>query len=649
MNNIPSKAESLDYNSILSRWGWAVIILCLFAVYSNTLQNGFTWDDHVVLGQETISHSPANIKYLFSREYFEFSGETTYRPVVTLSYMLDRSVWRDNLAGYHLTNVILHIIVCLLLYSWLRRRYDQALKALCITLVFGLHPVVTEPVNSIGFREDLLAALFVLLTIGYYRNIWFATKPGILKVISGLLLALAAYLSKESALVLPALLFIDYLWAGRIANKAWRTNIKRFLIVMIPTAVLAGIIVILQILLSRHYVKSVQELAMDGGSPLLFFKALAYYVRITFWPVDLYTIPPVNALPVFSDIYFIIGLVFFPVSLIAGWLFGRRQFIYLFILSWFYITLLPVSNIVPILNFVAERYMYLPLIGAAILITELIYGIPVMLERLSGRKAGYPATAVMISILLICGFLSHTRNYIWKSDISLWEYSVRQNPDGNQALYHLASSFQRLGLDDKAVAIYEHVYGLYPEDTKTANNLAGIYRKQGHYEKAIEIYRQLVKRYPDSAVLHRNLGNCYLDLDELDSAENAYKKAIELDESDCGNLNNMGLLAVKKGKLKEAENYFIKAYDCNQRSSGALLNLARLYIITGEYDKAEDILNKNKRETVDKASTVLKGVLAVRTSDREMLADAVKEWGGNAADLKKAVDEMDKLLEELVR
>lgn len=147
-----------------------LIVTLTSVVYANSLKNSFVGDDFTVLVDNDFVKSWKNFPAIFSRTYLtsvseiEYlgkrnigSGELSYRPVVTISYFIDYSLWRLNPFGYHLSNLLLHIFNAILLYIFVDLIVRNKKTALLASLLFALHPVNAEAVNNIAFREGLLA------------------------------------------------------------------------------------------------------------------------------------------------------------------------------------------------------------------------------------------------------------------------------------------------------------------------------------------------------------------------------------------------------------------------------------------------------------------------------------------------------------
>ncbi|MFC1549137.1 hypothetical protein ACFL5E_04175, partial [Candidatus Omnitrophota bacterium] len=217
----------------------AVIILILIgiALYANSLGNGFVMDDRYVVKDNYFIDSPSNLKHIFNAEkYFEGSLEGTYRPVTTVTYFMDRAVWGTGPFGFHLTNIVIHILNSIFFYFILANflaasrgdvikipkndAYRQLLPLLA-ALFFLSNPVQTETVNNIGTRPDALMALFYFISIFFYQKCRSSEQQ---RRIVFYFVSLAAYLlsclSKEMGFTLPAILILlDMFRTGGIKKK----------------------------------------------------------------------------------------------------------------------------------------------------------------------------------------------------------------------------------------------------------------------------------------------------------------------------------------------------------------------------------------------------------------------------------------------
>lgn len=178
----PQSKEILREKSSHHILSISLILLISIAIYSNILKNGFVYDDEFTIVNNTLIKDFGNISKLWTKEYFTTSGEMSYRPVVTFTYFLDYAIYGLKPWGYHLTNLLLHAINGVILYIFLtlfiqpssyRSPVTGALVSgvlvpFVISLIFVTHPVLTEAVNAISFREDLLCFLFFISALILY-------------------------------------------------------------------------------------------------------------------------------------------------------------------------------------------------------------------------------------------------------------------------------------------------------------------------------------------------------------------------------------------------------------------------------------------------------------------------------------------------
>ena len=145
------------------------VIVCLSQfVYLNSLSNQFVYDDEFTIVTNYFVKTWNNFPLLFNSDYFKLSGELSYRPVVTLSYFIDYTLWKLNPFGFHLTNTLLHTLNSVLLFFLLTRIFNCRTTSFIAALVFSCHPVLSEAVNAISYREDLLATTFFISSFILY-------------------------------------------------------------------------------------------------------------------------------------------------------------------------------------------------------------------------------------------------------------------------------------------------------------------------------------------------------------------------------------------------------------------------------------------------------------------------------------------------
>jgi hypothetical protein len=463
---------------------YAVILLALVTVlaYANSLRNDFVWDDYSVIVDNDFVKSLSNLPGLFSRAYLSDpaelgsgaatgSGETTYRPVVTLSYFADYRLWGLNPFGYHLFNVFLHLVNVILFYLFLRMFPAVRTAAVLSALFFAVHPVNSEAVNVISFREDLLVFLFSISSFIFFikRDSVRSGGSGALCMLFSSGLYLLALFSKESALVLPILLALyDYFFvfkqnARELFLKAW----KRYFWYVPPILIYAAAWIALKgpggIICGQY--------PYPGGSfytnILTMAGVFSTYVSWLLIPVNIHAFLPEND-PAYTLHSFYDPRAFFSVALVillfAAALAARRKYkLVSFSIFWFFITLAPVSNVIPISCLIASRYLYLSscgfCIGLAVVLTEAYR----FRKGLASGRLFREMSVLAAAVILACYFMfTAIRSLAWKNNIVVWQELTEASPDNPQAHINLANQFRGLGLFDAAFDEYRIAVSLDP-------------------------------------------------------------------------------------------------------------------------------------------------------------------------------------------
>src|SRR3990170_3847692 len=184
-----------------------LVSLVSFLAYLNTLHHQFVFDDFRVIVNNPFIKDWMHFPALFNYDYFKISGELSYRPLVTASYFTDYAIWGLNSFGFHLTNLLIHTLNTVLVFLLLFKITNNLKLATIACLFFSIHPILTETVNSVGFREDLLCATFFLLALFFYVKLY-TSKYKKICCVASLLAYFFSLLSKEMAISLPVIIFV---------------------------------------------------------------------------------------------------------------------------------------------------------------------------------------------------------------------------------------------------------------------------------------------------------------------------------------------------------------------------------------------------------------------------------------------------------
>jgi hypothetical protein len=395
------------------------LLVLPFAVYSGIFGHEFiyNWDDYpYVLENEAIR----GFTLPHVREAFTGYFVGNYAPVHILSYMIDYTLWGLRPAGYLSGNVLLHATNGVLFYLLCCRLLESRPAAFIAAAVFVCHPVQVETVAWIAQRKNLLAMCFTLLALLRYVA-WRESGRRGTYFLSLVFLALAL-LSKSVTVVFPVVAILYDLCFRPEERLLPRMRDKLpFLAVAAAVALLA--------LTSQQEQLGGGRRDYPGGTPLTalysMLPVLAGYVRDCVFPRDLlpFYMVPIRTTPdptVFAALLFALGLI-----VLGVWLLRRNPRLFFFY-ALFFLCLLPVSQIVPLIPLKNDRYLYFPLLGFAGLAGAL-FG---EFRRAFPRYRSLSAALVSV-LLLPLPVLSHRQAALWQNDITLWEYAVGKDP-GNQ-------------------------------------------------------------------------------------------------------------------------------------------------------------------------------------------------------------------------
>ena len=502
---------------------------------------------------------------------FRWAFSTTlngfWHPLTWLSLMFDYKLYGLNAGGYHLTNLILHILSTLLLF-WLFNRMTGAIwRSAFVAAFFALHPLHVQSVAWIAERKDVLSAFFWTLTLCLY--VYYIEKPVIRRYLLVLLSFACALMSKSMVVTLSVvMILLDYWPLGRLQSKKIGSNLTNILPVStyqgaqkgnmsppidqklsktkiaeiiplwqfwekIPFFILSAAFSIGTVFLWYNPSKKLFSLGFRIATALVSFVT---YLEKTFWPHDMAIFYPFSnqlngwqvlgaALLILVISATVIVMVKRLPYLLVGWL-------------WYAITILPVIGIIYIgINPMSDRYTYLPSIGIAIM---LAWGIPPLFPREDIRKKIlFPAGIACLAIMAI---LSWKQCGYWKNSIELFKHDLQVTKDDSscEAHTHLGMALFAEGKIEEAIDHYNEAIRVKPGYLFAYDNRGTAYATRGQYQLAIKDFSEVIRVKPDSALGYNKRGAFYFDDGANTLGCSDAQKACEL-----GNCN---LLEMAKGK-----------------------------------------------------------------------------------------------------
>lgn len=560
-------------------------ILLGLLVYLNILTNGFTFDDTSVVVENYYIKRPVYLSALLDKtKYFEFFGESSYRPFVTLTYFADHWLWGFSPRGFHLTNLLLHLADTVLFFALLRRLYGDRDRTFLAVMLFSLHPAMTEAVNAVGFREELLAAFCAFASLLLYLK---SRERTLLKGFPFRLLAnvflFAGLLAKENMLAFPAFAALVY-----FQKYDWRLEKPRGQ--DIAYAVLMASTVILYLFVRFYLFKNEHAVMQDTVAESFFTRVstgisiAGYYLKLFLFPFPLtpeYTFPKGAGTELLRAMLtlLVFGAISFAVwisrngALRLGWF-------------WFLAGLVPTLNIYPIANPVAERYLYMPSAGiyivAAVCLSRIAGGF--QLPGLSGRF--FAAKAFPVFALMCFAVLTVHRNSDWKNSDTLWEQAYRVTPGSFIVLNNVG--LVRSGKQDfeGAVRFFTGSLEINPRNVRAYSNLGLAYREMGNDALAAETFLQGLRIDPGNPYILINLGKLKLDHDEAEAGLGFLRRAIESRPYFAEPYLAMGNYFLKTQRHGLALESYRRAAENRPDYPEPLINTGVIYAHQGRYDEA---------------------------------------------------------------
>jgi tetratricopeptide (TPR) repeat protein len=508
----------------LRRWAFLLIAALAFLAHARSLTFGFSRidDDILVIERATFLTDRSHVGEVFAQGYFPLKSESPhyYRPLVTLSYLLDARAPLSPFP-YHCTNVLLHVIASALFFSLLLRlRLSLRLAALTAAL-FAAHPVVTSAVDWIPGRNDSLLACFIFaawLCFDRWRE-----RRAFRFLAAHVVFFLAALLTKETAVVAPAL----WLLSTGLDEKRWRGVRDRWL--------LAGWAVAFSswVLLRRAAPELPVPIDERLASAWSHLPVLLILLGKIFVPVQL------SILANQPDSSLIPGLLAL-IAVVCAIVTSRNRPLALFGAVMILLFIAP-SLLAPG-GLLLENRLYLPLAGA------LLVAASWMQQREPG-STGFLALSCGLLVILFARTWGYSDDY--SSALAVGEACIRTAPSMVLSHTTAGNAFAESGDAARAEQEFRRVLELDPRNGVAHNNLGGLAMRRHDLALAQRELREELQIAPDYAPAHLNMGLVLRSQGNAREATTEFARAVELNPE---NVNALGELFATYSQLGEVEN-----------------------------------------------------------------------------------------------
>ena len=487
-----SPLASLTFPRILPLLAAALAV----TAYLNTLDNPFVFDDRTEV-----------VENVSIQQLTDLRAVVTYnitRPVTNLTYAVDYRLWGAQPFGFHLTNLLLHVLNTWLLFRLVRHTVndfgrqqgsDEAgdWAAFVAAGLFAVHPLMTEAVGYVSGRAEVLAAsLFLAATLGFRRAL--VADPG--RSLSWTLFAsLGLFLiglgAKETMVMLPVVLVaFDLLRPRRPgARPRWSVHVPLLLIVLVLAAARVALYV------------GVEQSLEAGFNPrhvLLILHVVQRYLFLLALPLSQSIVPEVILFDSLADARLLLAAAVVGGVMALAIRVRAHHPLVTFGVAWWFLLLIPSSALLLLAERgqpMAEHRIYLASCGVFIACAGLM--LPAFRradEGIRGRTA--VAVGIVCVVLTALTVLTVARNEVWSDPVRLWADAVQKAPNTWIAHQGLAAAYTHEGACDEAVPVYEKAIALRPEISAASLGLAQCLADLGQPTAARDALRKAITHAP---------------------------------------------------------------------------------------------------------------------------------------------------------
>jgi protein O-mannosyl-transferase len=550
--------------------------------------------------------------FSFSSDVVKKNGH--WHPVTWLSLMLDYQIFGLNPFGYHLVNLLFHVMNTILLFLILRRMTKSLWPSAFVAALFAIHPLHVESVAWITERKDVLSTFFFMLTLGAYS--YYVEHPGFRRYFFVFLFFALGLMAKSMLVTLPfVLLLLDY-WPLRrfqeikpdqkVQTEALKSvpsdkqkkkskknqavaakqtlGVKKpadlkykwsliypLLWEKVPLFALAILSSIITLIAPKNAGAISYEAIPLGVSIGNAFVSYIAYIGKMILPSNLAVFYPHPGVLILWQVSGAV-LLLIAITLVIIWRAKRSPYLATGWL-WYLGTLVPVIGILQAGGQArADRYTYIPLIGLFIIVA---WGVPELLKKWNYRKE---ILLTLSALIILClSIITWTQVGYWQNSITLFNHTLKVTDNNWFAYISRGLAYADLGNYSQAIEDYDKAIEIKP-GFNNAYNCRGIaYKVLGNYKQAIEDYDRAIEIKPDFDDAYNNRGNAYNGLDNYRQAIDDLNRAIEINPGFAEAYNNRGSAYYGLGNYKQAIDDYGRAIEINPRLAIAYLNRAITY------------------------------------------------------------------------
>jgi protein O-mannosyl-transferase len=629
------------------RRGWFFAVLLVAATllaYRPAWHGEKLWDDTAHLTQPELRSVGG-----LARIWTEVGATQQYYPLTFSAFWMQDKLWGERTLGYHVVNVLLHVLAALLFLAILRRL--EVPGAYLAAAIFALHPICAESVAWMSQLKNTLSGVLYLGAALAYFCFDTNRRRGLYAL--ALVLFLLGLLSKTAVLSLPAAILVVLWW--RRGSLSW----KRDLLPLVPffvAGIAAGLLTVhLEQNLYGAKGEEFQFTAVERG--LLAGRALWFHLSLLMWPANLLFMYPRWHIEVTAWWQYL-----YPAAaalLVAGlWALRQRSRGPLAALLLFAGTLFPTLGFFNVCtfrySFVNDHHQYLACLG----VIALFGAAATHAFRRWGPGFQWLGKALAVVLLTGLATLTWQQSRQYANAETLWRTTVAANPtcylgwenlgnisfgrgqvdeamaDFQKALSirpdyaeghnDLGLALSRKGLPDEAIAHFQKAVELRPGLWEAYINLGNALAQRGQSEEAIAQYRFALRLQPANGKIHANLGQALLQQGRLHDAKASLQQALELLPNYAPAHDTLGLVLLQDGQMDEAIVQFSKAIELDPTSPESRRHLADAFLRAGNPGRAASEFSEALR--AEPADAVLRCGLAAALGAQGRVPEAIEQY-----------------------
>jgi tetratricopeptide (TPR) repeat protein len=592
-------------------------------LYGHTLRAPFYMDDMINIQSNLNTMRSFSFPELLNCASRSFAR---YRPLANISFGLNYYFHGYELPGYHLVNIVIHIINGMLLFLFVFKtvtlpgqpnpRSHPAWIAVLAGLLWFVNPIQIQSVTYIVQRMTSMATLFFLSSFLFYIYGRLSPRKSV-RITLFVLSALSwvfSMASKQIGVTLPLLVLVYEWFFFQNLNKRWLKKGGPFLLIGIG-GLLAGVYFV------YHYSPLSFVTVISQPREYTAFERFLTQGRVIFLCMSLLLYPnpsrltlnhdiPIshNVLDPVTTLFSLVGLILFLVITI---LVAKRHRLAAFCIIWFF-TNLAIEALAASIEPMFEHRMYLP---------SMLFFLP--LVWMAFRKLNKPRIVIpaMTTLIFIFSMWTYQRNALFNDPVSFWEDAAEKTPDHYRPYFNLGSAYLHAKSYDHAIValqkaltlappypteIYTNIGALYletgqyalahenlnravslnPKNYMAQDLLATLSHKEGNYEKALKHYRTAIRINPNFAASYHNLGVLYMDMGEPNNAVGLFQQAIIVRPRFAAAYSSLGLAWARQRRYDLAIPALEKAIRIDAGNQEALFNVAKVYDLSGRHEMA---------------------------------------------------------------